>query len=207
MTAEARPRRLRADAARNRRVLLDAAAAVFAEHGTEVSISEIAQRAGIGKGTVFRHFASKENLVAAILGDQLDHLSAAGTALLTAADPTAALLEFMTLGVELQARDRSVCEAAIGIGHDDPEIQAATDRLYRTAEALTARARRQGGIRDDVTGLDIILLLRGAYQAAAPLARTDPDLWRRYLAVMVDGLRSGTAGPLPGPAPRRPGAG
>ncbi|WP_261556362.1 TetR/AcrR family transcriptional regulator [Frankia tisae] len=204
MTAETQPRRLRADAARNRRLLLDTAAATFAEYGTEVSIAEIARRAGLGKGTVFRHFANKDELIAAIVCDQLDRLSAAGTALLDAVDPTSALLEFMTLGVEVQSRDRSVCEAGVSIGVGDPGIQAATDRLFGTAEALTERARRQGGIRDDVTGQDVILLLRGAYQAAAPLARTVPELWRRYLAVIADGLLSTTAAPLPRPASTRP---
>ncbi|WP_261570930.1 TetR/AcrR family transcriptional regulator [Frankia gtarii] len=88
MTAGTQPRRLRADAARNRRLLLDTAAATFAECGTEVSIAEIARRAGTGKGTVFRHFANKDELIAAIVCDQLDRLSAAGTALLEAVDPT-----------------------------------------------------------------------------------------------------------------------
>lgn len=106
------PHRLRADAARNRRSLLDAAREVFAEHGMEASIAEIAQRAGIGKGTVFRHFATKECLAAAIVSDRLDELAAIGRTLLDATDPGAALLEFMTAGVELQARDRAFCQAA-----------------------------------------------------------------------------------------------
>ncbi|MEU6714268.1 helix-turn-helix domain-containing protein [Nonomuraea sp. NPDC046802] len=74
--------KMRADAVRNRRLLLDAAAAELAEHGTEVSIARIAARAGIGKGTVFRHFATKEQLVAAIFSDRLDGLTAKGEALL-----------------------------------------------------------------------------------------------------------------------------
>jgi AcrR family transcriptional regulator len=201
MAATPPPRRLRADAARNRRLLLDAAAAAFAEQGTEVPIAEIAQRAGMGKGTVFRHFPTKEHLIAAIVCDQFDELSAAGTALLDAADPVAALIEFMRLGTELQARDRSACQAAVGAISDDPGIQAAAARLTRTAEAITQRAQRHGGIRDDITGQDVILLLRGAHQAAAPLARTAPELWRRYLAIIIDGLRPTTGNPLPGPAP------
>ncbi|SNQ51344.1 Transcriptional regulator [Frankia canadensis] len=200
MATAAQPRRLRADAARNRRLLLDTAATAFAEQGIEVSIAEIAQRAGVGKGTVFRHFPTKEDLIAAIVGDQLDYLSDAGDALLESADPTAALIEFMTLGVDLQARDRSVCQIAIGVVHNDPEIKAAADRLGRTATALTERAREHGGIRDDVTGQDVLLLLRGAYQAAAPLAHVAPELGRRYLAVIVAGLRPATS-PLPGPIP------
>jgi AcrR family transcriptional regulator len=200
------PPRPRADAARNRRLLLDAAATAFAELGVEVTMAEIAQRAGLGKGTVFRHFATKDDLLAAVVGDQLDRLSAAGDALLVADDPTAALVEFMTLGVELQARDRSVCQTALGAlpGSDHlggAAAQAAAGRLYRTAEALADRARRSGGIRADVTGQDVLLLIRGAYQAAAPLAGVGPGLGRRYLAVIVDGLRAAGAGPRPGPLP------
>jgi AcrR family transcriptional regulator len=191
---------MRADAARNRRLLLDVAAAALAEKGADVSIAEIAERAGMGKGTVFRHFPTKERLIAAIVCAQLEELSTAGTGLLDAADPTAALVEFMTLGVQLQARDRSVCQAALGMVQDDAEMQAAADRLTRIAESLTRRARSQGGIRDGITGRDIIALLRGAYQAAMPLAQSNPELWRRYLAVIVDGLRP-AANPLPGPAP------
>lgn len=107
----------------------------------------------------------------------------------------------MTLGAELQARDCSACQAASGVINDDPGVQAAAGRLTKTAEALTERAQRHGRIRDDITGQDIILLLRGAHQAAAPLARTAPELWRRYLAVIIDGLRPATGNPLP--APRR----
>ncbi|EIV94599.1 TetR/AcrR family transcriptional regulator [Frankia sp. QA3] len=201
MSAASQSRRLRADAARNRRLLLDAAAVVFAEHGTQASITQIAGQAGVAKGTVFRHFPTKDDLVAAIVCDQLDYLSAAGTALSEAADPTAALLEFMTSVVELQTHDRSLCQAAIGIFHDNLEIQAAADRLTEITEVLTERAQLQGGIRGDVTGQDVVLLLRGVYQAAAPLSDHQPTLWRRYLAVVFEGLRSPAAHPLPLPAP------
>ncbi|MFG2863194.1 TetR/AcrR family transcriptional regulator [Streptomyces sioyaensis] len=195
------PSRLRADAAHNRRALLDAAAATFAEQGMDASIAQIAVRAGVGKGTVFRHFATKSHLVAAILCDRLDEFTAAGTALLDAADPEAALLEFMTTGVQMQARDRCFCEAGAGIAHSDPEVRAASGRLFKTAEALTDRARRQGSVRADITGEDILLLPRAAYEAAAPMGDVAPDLWRRYLSVIFDGLRPEAARPLPHPAP------
>jgi hypothetical protein len=111
------------------------------------------------------------------------------------------LIEFIRLGTELQARDRSACQAAIGVINDDPGVRTAADRLTRTADALTERAQRHGGIRKDITGQDIILLLRGGYQAAEPLAHTAPELWRRYLSVIIDGLRPATENPLPGPLP------
>jgi AcrR family transcriptional regulator len=202
VTTAPQPRPLRADAARNRQSLLKAAATAFAEHGTDVSVAEIAQRAGIGKGTVFRHFATKEQLLAAILCDQLDELTATGTALLEADDPAAALREFMTAGVALQARDRSFCEVT-AIAREDVEVRAAGDRLSDTAEALTAQARRQGSVREDVTGQDIVLLLRGAYQAAAPFIDTAPELWRRYLALIFDGLRPGADQLPPAAATRK----
>ncbi|KPI20256.1 regulatory protein TetR [Actinobacteria bacterium OK074] len=195
------PGGLRADAAHNRRALLDAAAATFAEQGMDASIAQIAARAGIGKGTVFRHFATKRHLVVALLCDQFDELAAAGTALLDAADPESALLEFMTTGVGMQARDRSFCQAATDIVRGDPEVRAASTRLSEVAEALTDRARRQGTVRGDVTGQDIVLLLGAACQAAMPVGDVVPGLWRRYLGVIFDGLRSEAAHPLPHPAP------
>jgi len=195
------PDRLRADAAHNRRALLDAAAATFAEQGMDASIAQIAARAGVGKGTVFRHFATKDHLIAAILRDRLAEFTAAGAALLDAADPESALLEFMTTGIEMQARDRCFCEAGTGIAHSDPEVRAAGARLFETAEALTDRARRQGSVRDDITGEDILLLSRAAYEAAAPTGDAAPALRRRYLNVIFDGLRPQAARPLPHPAP------
>lgn len=192
---------LRADAARNRRLLVDAAAAAFAEQGMDVSIAAIAARAGLGKGTVFRHFPTKEHLIAAIFCAQLDDLADVGTALLDAPDPGAALLEFMIAGVAMQARDRSFCQAATGIARADPTVRAASNHLAEVAETLTDRARRQGSVRGDVTGHDIVLLLGAAQQAAAPVGDAAPDLWRRYLAVIFDGLRPATAHPLPHPAP------
>src|ERR1700716_2418818 len=110
MTNSSAVRPPRTDAVRNRQLLLGAAAEGFAEQGTEVSIAEIAQRAGVGKGTVFRHFVTKEDLIAAIMGEMIDSLIATGVGLSDAADAAAALLEFMTTGIELLAKDRGFCE-------------------------------------------------------------------------------------------------
>ncbi|HUR04344.1 MAG TPA: helix-turn-helix domain-containing protein [Nonomuraea sp.] len=216
---------------RNRRLLLDAAAAEFAEHGMDVSVAQIAVRAGIGKGTVFRHFATKEQLITAIFADQLDSLAATGEALLRGtgvgagmgaeagigasvpagagmgAGPAAAargadaLLAFMSAGVEAQVSDRAFCQAAGAIARADPQVRRASRRLAAVAEALTAEARREGSVRDDVTGHDIVLLINAASQATMPLGDTVPGLWRRYLSMMFDGVRPAAAHPLPVPAP------
>ncbi|WP_329372909.1 TetR/AcrR family transcriptional regulator [Streptomyces sp. NBC_01483] len=191
----------RADAARNRRSLLDAAAAELAEQGLEVSIARIAARAGVAKGTVFNHFPTKEDLIAEIFGDRVACLVTLGETLLEEVDPGSALLRFMTAGIELQANDRSFCQAAAAIPGSHPRVRAASERLAQTAETLTARARDAGMIRPDVTGHDIVLLLGAAAQAAAPLGNTMPDLWRRYLYLIFDGLRPECARELPVAAP------
>jgi AcrR family transcriptional regulator len=191
----------RADAARNRRLLIDAASAELSDHGLEASVAQIAARAGLAKGTFFNHFASKEDLVSALFCEQLAALAATGEALLEDDDPGSALLRFMTAGAEVQANDRSVCEAAAATTRADPEIRAAGDRLAEVAEALTARARQAGVVRPEITGHDIVLLLGAAPRTAAPVAAARPDLWRRYLHLIFDGLRPEGAHRLPVTAP------
>jgi AcrR family transcriptional regulator len=203
MTSSSAVRQPRSDGLRNRQLLLTAAAVAFAELGTEVSIAEIAQRAGIAKGTVFRHFASKDDLIAAIMGEMLDSLIATGTRLADAVDPAAALLEFMTAGTELLAKDRALCEVVGRPSLQQPAIRAGIDRLCAVVETLTDRARRAGAVRDDITGQDIVLLLAGVHRTAAPLADAQPQLWRRYLGLAFDGIQARHAQPLPHPPPGR----
>jgi AcrR family transcriptional regulator len=203
MTNPPTRRPLRADALRSRQLLLGAASEAFAEQGTDVSIAEIAQRAGIGKGTVFRHFATKEDLVAAIMVEMIDGLVATAMGLSDAADPAAALFEFMAAGIGLLARDRAFCEVVGRPSLRHADVHAGIDRLCEAVDTLTDRARRQGAIREDITGQDIVLLLGGVHQTAAPLMGAEPHLWRRYLGLVFDGMRPQAARPLPYPPPRR----
>lgn len=181
---------MRADAVRTRKQLVAAAAATFAEQGAHASVAEIAERAGIGKGTVFRHFATKEDMIAAIVGDLLDDLVAAAESRRDAADPTAALREFMTYGVGRLAGNQALCDVASGsVRH--PAVQDGVARLGEAAQALVGRARVGAG----VSGRDVVLLMTGVHQAAAPLRDTEPDLWRRYLDLLFDGLLDPTSAP------------
>ncbi|AJF67740.1 TetR/AcrR family transcriptional regulator [Streptomyces vietnamensis] len=192
----------RADAVRNRRLLMDAAAAEFAENGMDVSITRIATRAGVGKGTVFRHFDTKEQLLAEVFSDRLEELVAVGRRLTEADDAEAALFEFMTTGVEIHVRDRSFCQAAAALSPSEASVRASRERVAEVADTLVDRAREAGAVRDDVTGLDIVLLLSAAAQAVLSIDE-DPQgsLWQRYLALIIDGLRPQGAHPLPVPAP------
>ncbi|MDX6434941.1 MAG: hypothetical protein QOE54_7307 [Streptosporangiaceae bacterium] len=192
----------RTDAMRNRQVLLAAAAQAFAEHGTEVTVAEIAQRAGIAKGTVFRHFPTKEDLIAAIMGEIIDDLVATAVGLSKAPDPAAALLGFMTHGVERLAGNRGLCEVVGRPSLQQVSVRAGIDRLCEVVEALVDRARRQGAVREEISGADIVLLLAGVHQTAAPVSHAEPQLWRRYLALVFDGIRARDAEPLPYPLER-----
>ncbi|MGI5325111.1 TetR/AcrR family transcriptional regulator [Actinomadura nitritigenes] len=191
----------RSDAVRNRRLLLDAAARTFAERGVEVSIGEIAQCAGVGKGTVFRHFSSKAELLAAIMLGMLEELEGTATALLEDDDPVRALRDFMTAGVEIFVRDRAFCEVVGRPSLQSEQVRAAIQHLRDVAERLTARARSQGAVRPDVTGTDVVLLLSGIQHTAEPLLAADPQAWRRYLELAFDGLTADTRRPLPHPPP------
>ena len=195
-------RPLRADAARNRKLLLAAAADEFAERGLEASVADIARRAGVGKGTVFRHFATKDDLLAAIVLDRIGALNTAGEGLLDAADPGTALLEFLTIAAaQRQERDLSFLFEA---GELSEEVTRTRQQMYRTIYALVDRARRHGAVRDDVTGADVVLLMCAPNYIASYVPDASPDLWRRYLAIIFDGLRPDGAHPLPQPPPPAP---
>jgi AcrR family transcriptional regulator len=202
MTNPAAARPLRSDAVRTRKLLVRAASEAFAEHGSAVSVSQIAERAGIGKGTVFRHFATKEDLLAAIVYENMFLLVATGERLTQAEDPADGLRQFMTAAVELQVNDRSFCQVAHGEARDHPEVRKGQQMIDAVTETLTDRARRHGAIRQDITGQDVILLMSGIYQTASPLLETQPQLWRRYLRLVLDGMQADTAPNLPGPPPR-----
>ncbi|MEU7766089.1 TetR family transcriptional regulator [Nocardia sp. NPDC049190] len=177
---------MRADAIRTRETLVRAAAQALAESGVDVTIAEIADRAGVAKGTVFRHFASKDELVSAIVADVIDDLAVFAEGLLDSGSPRQALLDFLAAGIELQARDRAFCQLAASTAGKDPTLRHKTVRLREIADMLAQRARASGDVRSDITGLDVVSLMTGIYQAA--LAAGDPDGWRRYLVMVFEGL-------------------
>jgi AcrR family transcriptional regulator len=194
---DARP--LRADAARNRALLLAAAADEFAEHGLEASVADIARRAGVGKGTVFRHFPTKDDLIAAIVVDRINDLRTAGEQLLDAEDAGAALLEFLTIaGGQRQQRDLSFL---MGSAEWKPDVKRAQAGLFQAVEGLAVRAREHGAVREDVTGTDVFLLMCAPNYVSEYVPNASPDLWQRYLAIIFDGLRPEGAHALPQPSP------
>jgi AcrR family transcriptional regulator len=197
VSSPARP--LRVDAARNREQLLAAAEAEFAERGPAASVADIARRAGVAKGTVFRHFATKEDLIASIVSGHLATLTSVADALADSADSGAALLEFLTVAAsERQQHDLTFLQCASA---GDPRVTGVRDELFAGIERLVDRAREAGAIRSDITATDVFLLLCAPVHVVENLTNPAPDLWRRYLAIIFDGLRPEGAHPLPQPAP------
>ncbi|MFC0112552.1 TetR/AcrR family transcriptional regulator [Kibdelosporangium aridum] len=181
-------RQMRADAVRTRKALLKAAAEVFAEQGMDACVAEIATRAGIGKGTVFRHFPTKDDLAMAVIEDAIDELAAKGRELAQHPDPDAAVLEYIGNGVETHLRNRAFVDA-LRITPPPPELEPGLAQLIATAETLAGRAHAGGSLRPDVSGHDIVLLMCGVYYAAAPLLNVEPLAWKRFLRLFFEGMQ------------------
>jgi AcrR family transcriptional regulator len=196
---EAQPRRQRADAERNRRALLDAAVEVFGERGLDATVSEIAARAGVGQGTAFRHFPTKEHLIAATVRDMLDRITATAQELLEEPDPLLALRTLLHSGSQLMISNQGFKAAtANSLVHEDPEVIAANEQLLEVAAQLLARAQNAGAIRPDVTPEDIPVLLCAVSATDIAPREQQPALWERYFEIVFSGIC--TSGGTPTPA-------
>jgi AcrR family transcriptional regulator len=195
-------RPIRADAARNRASLLAAAEDEFAERGASASIADIARRAGVAKGTVFRHFPTKEDLIASIVSGHIAELADAARRLADSPDAGAALLEFLTIAADQRQRhDLTFLQSA---SDGDPRVAEVFDALHAHLETLVDRARTSGAIRGDVTELDVFLMMCAPIHIVENHSAAPPLLWQRYLAIIFDGLRPDGAHPLPQPPPVAP---
>ncbi len=196
------PRPLRADAERNRRRLLDAAAHVFAQRGLDVGVAEIAERAGIGRGTLFRNFPTKRDLIAAIVSERMREVSVRGEALLESEDPGVALFDFLE---EIRGRrqlDRALVEALADTFLANEEIRTAYADVVGVLDALLAAAQRVGAVRDDIGAVDVLMLIKGISETATAFPHADGNVAERQMALLRAALSSAAAAqPLRGPVP------
>jgi AcrR family transcriptional regulator len=188
--------RLRADARRNLERILESACVVFADRGLDASVSDVAERAGVGTATIFRRFPTKDDLVAAILERELETIRDHAVAAAMSDDPTAALKEFITWAVETFIDDRCLCEAAGGELFARPRIQELFVGLTGAVEQLLSRAQAAGSIRGDIVASDIGFLVNAIGHAGMALEGSAPGAWKRYVGLILDGLRSEGATPL-----------
>ncbi len=179
-------RPLRADAQRNRTRILQAAESVFASEGIEVPVDLIAEKAGVGVGTLYRHFPTKEKLCEAILLERLAGLTADARALADADDPGAAFFGFLEHVVEEATAKRDLLVAVMGAGVAfDLAASEVKEDLRAAVDVLLARAMAVGAVRPDVTASAVMGLVSATCHAAAHDAAPSQDL----LGIVCDGLR------------------
>lgn len=175
-------RPLRADAARNRARVLEAALEAFAAKGLSVPIDEIARLAGVGAGTVYRHFPAKEDLVLAVIADQMQRIIDGGYALLQTGEPGEALFTFLRAAVEWTATNRGLVDTMAAA---DVEVKDEGKFLDLLGELLRA-AHEAGTVRKDVAVPDVKALMVGL-QA---MRSYNDDTAERLTEVVLDGLRA-----------------
>jgi AcrR family transcriptional regulator len=181
--------RTRADAVRNYERVVAAAAAVLAEKGEDAGVPEIAARAGVGKGTVYRCFPTKEHLVAAVVAERLRWF--AGVAEDAAARPDAweAFVDLLAESAERQAVD---CTFAVGLGSESalPELEQARARMYAAVDRVMERAQAEGRMRQGVTSEELRVLFAGTARMLRADGNRDPAAWRRYAGLIADAMRA-----------------
>jgi AcrR family transcriptional regulator len=175
---------MRADAERNRAKVIEAAAAAFAEDGLAVSVAEIGRRAGVGTGTVSRHFPTKEALYKAIVLNRVAEIVADASRVVADNEPGVAFFAFFEYMVGQAAANKGLAEALGGDGFDIETAAAHSDHdLDGVERRLLAAAQRAGAVRADVTQADVKALLGACLTA--------PDQ-ARMVAIVTAGLRAGT---------------
>ena len=190
---------LRADARRNREAVLAAARERFGKCGLDCQMEDIARTAGVGVGTVYRHFPTKGDLIAALVTDRFRRLAERAEEALAQEDPWEAFCDLMRHSAELQVRDRALSEFL----SSQPQLgqhEAVQSGLADLTEELIAKAQRAGGMRKDAVIEDVPTLICGLGAVTAGAAGNMPELnWERYVEIMLDGLRAPGVNKLPPP--------
>ncbi|MFC8386694.1 TetR/AcrR family transcriptional regulator [Nocardia sp. NPDC057272] len=199
VTSSPTGRPLRADALRNRMLILDAAREVFAERGLEATLVDVAAHASLGVGTIYRRFPDKDDLVDAVFGKLFQDLADAADRALTVADPWQGLTEFFEFAFTHMSVNRGLVEVMGGADHGGASLNHERARVEPAVRALFARAKQAGALRTDAEPGDFFALVHMVGAMAEFAQSVNPDAWRRYLALVLDGLRDQklTRPPLP----------
>ncbi|HEV2936183.1 MAG TPA: helix-turn-helix domain-containing protein [Streptosporangiaceae bacterium] len=194
-------RPLRRDAERNRQRILKAASEVFTERGLDVSLDEVARHAGVGVGTVYRRFRTKEDLVEALFLDRIEEVAALAEEAAEASDPWSALVRFMEQATEMLAGDLGLRQMLMFATYARDSVSYARQRNAPLMSGLVERAQAAGQLRSDLRQTDIPFIVFVLTEAAQLARQTSPEIWRRYLTLVLDGLRPQRDGVTPLPVP------
>jgi AcrR family transcriptional regulator len=184
VTTTAAPKAQRADARRNYDAIVAAGKSVFARAGTDAPLEDVGREAGVGRGTLYRHFPSREHLFAAIMKERVDELDARAKQLLDAPDAWAALTDWLRLYDRSATEYRGMSEwVGNWLADDESPVVAACTPMKKSFQRLYRRAQREADVRSDLTAVELLAMI-SALPKPAPGARPD-----QYLEVVLRGLR------------------
>jgi AcrR family transcriptional regulator len=186
----------RSDARRNRALLVAAARDLFAEKGVDVPVEEITQRAGVGMGTLYRHFAHKGDLIDAVLEDAFGEMLALAEQAAHADDAWAGFTGFLEHTLELRAQNRGIKDLVAAPEHGARHAEMRR-RIRPLLRRVIERAQQQGALRADFTLDDLSSVFWSVARVIEMTQETSANSWRRFLGYLLDGLRASAATPLP----------
>jgi len=189
-------RALRADARRNREAVIAAAKKLFAEEGLDAQMPDVAKHANVGVGTVYRHFPTKDDLIAALVAERFERLAQKASEGLLAEDAWEGMADFIRFSAQLQADDRGLCEV-MGSRPEVMDAAAHAAGLPEICEGLVKRAQRSGQLRRDLTWEDIPMIACGLGRITQATVGPASGRWPRLLEIILDGLRAPGSGKLP----------
>jgi AcrR family transcriptional regulator len=190
---------LRSDARRNRERLVTSARELFARDGVDVPVEEITAHAGLGMGTLYRHFPTKEELIDAVFEDTFGALVDLAEQAAEEDDAWAGFTGFLEQALALHAANRGLKDVLVTREHGRRRVEAMRGRLRPPLRRLIERAQEQGALRADFTAEDLPLVLWTGGRVIEKSETVAPGHWRRYLGLVLDGLRASAATPLPAP--------
>jgi AcrR family transcriptional regulator len=180
---------LRADAERNRQRLLAAAKDLFATRGLDVTLDDVARHAGVGTGTAYRRFPNKDALIDALMVDRIGELGKLAEECLEDPDPWAGLAGYFERALALQAADRGLKDVLFSSGRGRERSNQARRQIAPVVTKLVQRAVESGAVRGDISTSDVPLI-NFMLNTIVDFGRDiSPDLYKRYLAIVLDGLR------------------
>ena len=192
------PRALRADARRNREAVIAAAKKLFADEGLDAQMPDVAKAARVGVGTVYRHFPTKEDLIAALAAERFERLAEKARDAIAAEDPWEGLCDFIRFSAQIQADDRGLCEV-MGSRPEVMEASAYAVGLDELAAEMVKRAKGSGKLRKDLEWRDIPMIACGLGRITPAEMGPAAGRWPRLVEIVIDGLRAPGSSKLPKP--------
>ena len=189
-------RALRADARRNREAVIAAAKKLLADRGLDAQMPDVAKAAKVGVGTVYRHFATKDDLIAALVAERFERLAQKAHEGLETEDPWEGLAGLIRFSAQIQADDRGLCEV-MGSRPDLMDTAARAAGLPELSDRLVKRAQRSGQLRRDLVWEDIPMIACGLGRITQATVGPATGRWPRLVEIILDGLRAPGSRKLP----------